>query len=125
MNWSETDICILLVVSMIQRERAVCVTNGRNTKVDALQSDHEEADSHMFVHTHHAMETFSPERVVLWSTDIHVAIMCPYHVFKCNIAALQDWSQPMSMIYSNAFSCKKSWKDFVRCSTSYSCIKWL
>ena len=34
------------------------------------------------------METFSPERVVLWSIDTDVAIMCPYHVFKCNIAEL-------------------------------------
>ena len=69
-------------------ERAVWITNGRHTEVDALQSDHEEANSRMFVHTDHAMETFSPERVVLWSIDNDVAIMCPHHVFKCNIAEL-------------------------------------
>ena len=42
----------------------------------------------MFVHIYHAMETFNPERVVLWSIDTDVAIMCPYHVFKCNISEL-------------------------------------
>ena len=58
---------------MIQREQSV--TSGRHTEVDALQCDHEEADSHMFVHIRHAMETFSSEKVVLWSIDTDVAIM--------------------------------------------------
>ena len=40
--------------------RAACVKNGKHTEVDAFQSDHEEADSHI----HHPMKTFSPERVV-------------------------------------------------------------
>ena len=84
----EQDRCLYLSGGFSDTERAVCVTNGRHTEVDALQSDHEEADSLMFVHIHHAMETFSPERVVLWSFDTDVAIMCPYHVFKCNIAEL-------------------------------------
>ena len=84
----EQDRYLYLSGGFSDTERAVCVTNGRHTEVDALQSDHEEADSLMFVHIHHAMETFSPERVVLWSIDTDVAIMCPYHVFKCNIAEL-------------------------------------
>ena len=42
----------------------------------------------MFVHIHHAIETFSPERVVLWSIDTDVAIICPHHVFRCKIAEL-------------------------------------
>ena len=84
----EQDRYLYLSGGFSDTERAVCVTNSRHTEVDALQSDHEEADSRMFVHIHHAMETFSPERVLLWSIDTVVATMCPYHVFKCNIAEL-------------------------------------
>ena len=82
----EQDRYLYLSGGFSDTERTVCVTNGRHTEVDAFQSDHEEADSGMFVHIHHAMETFSPERVVSLSIDTDVAIMCPYHVFKCNIA---------------------------------------
>ena len=84
----EQDRYLYLSGGFSDTKKAVCVTNGRHTEVDTLQSDHEEADSRMFVHIHHAMETFSPERVVLWSIDTDVAIICPYHVFKCNIAKL-------------------------------------
>ena len=35
--------------------------------IDALRSDHEEADSRMFVHVSHDMELYSPEGVVIWN----------------------------------------------------------
>ena len=78
----EQDRYLYLSGGFNDTERAVCVTNGRHTEVDAPQSDHEEADSGMFVHIHHAMETFSPERVMLWSIDTNVAIMCPYQCIQ-------------------------------------------
>ena len=78
----EQDRYLYLSGGFNDMERVVCVTNGRYTEVDAIQSDHEEADSGMLVHIHHAMETFSPERVVLWSTDTNVAIMCPYQCIQ-------------------------------------------
>ena len=91
----EQDRYLYLSGGFSDTKKAVCVTNGRHTEVDTLQSDHEEADSRMFVHIHHAMETFS-----------------------------QKESADVSDLFQ-AFSCKKSWQDFVCCSTSYSCIKWL
>ena len=59
----EQDRYLYLSGGFSDTKKAVCVTNGRHTTVDTLQSDHEEADSRMFVYIHHAMETFSPERV--------------------------------------------------------------
>ena len=35
--------------------------------IDALRSDHEEADSRMFVHVSHSMELYSPGGVVIWN----------------------------------------------------------
>ena len=35
--------------------------------IDAFRSDHEEADSRMFVHVSHAMELYSPGGVVIWN----------------------------------------------------------
>ena len=35
--------------------------------IDALRSDHEEADSRIFVHVSHAMELYSPGGVVIWN----------------------------------------------------------
>ena len=34
--------------------------------IDAMSSDHEEADSRMFVDVSHAMEFYSPGGVVIW-----------------------------------------------------------
>ena len=35
--------------------------------MDSLRSDHEEADSRMFVNVSHAMELYSPARVIIWN----------------------------------------------------------
>ena len=35
--------------------------------INALRSDHEEADSRMFPHVSHAMELCSPVGVVIWN----------------------------------------------------------
>ena len=35
--------------------------------IDSLRSDHEEADSRMFVHVSHAMELHSPGGVVIYN----------------------------------------------------------
>ena len=35
--------------------------------IDALRSDHEEADSRMFVHVSHTIQLHSPRGVVIWN----------------------------------------------------------
>ena len=35
--------------------------------IDALRSDHEEADSRMFAHVSHVMEFLSAGRLVIWN----------------------------------------------------------
>ena len=62
----EQDRHLYLSDGFNDKERAVCVTNGRQTETGALQS----------VHIHHAMETFSPERVVLWSILTPMLQLC-------------------------------------------------
>ena len=37
------------------------------SRIDALRSDHEEANSRMFEHVSHVMELYSPEGFVIWN----------------------------------------------------------
>ena len=57
------------------RKVVVC-TSTVVTEVPDLASDHEEADSRMFVHINHAFQTLQPNRVVLWSIDSDVEAIC-------------------------------------------------
>ncbi len=57
--------------------RAVVVHQGSVRPVAELESDHEEADSRMFLHINHAVEVLDIKRFVLWSIDSDVAAMCP------------------------------------------------
>ena len=45
--------------------------------VQCLESDHEEADSHMCVHIAHAAQTLHPSRMVVWSLDYDVLALRP------------------------------------------------
>ena len=48
-------------------------------------SDHEEADSRMFVHIAHTTQANNVKRVSLWSIDTDVAAMCPKYCLSCGI----------------------------------------
>jgi len=48
-------------------------------------SDHEEADSRMFVHIAHTTQANNVKRVLLWSIDTDVATMCPKYCLSCGI----------------------------------------
>ena len=62
------------------------VTCQGKIAIDALGSNHEETDSRMFSHIAYAMETYVPERIIVWSTDV-VAI-CPIVTLLLNIGEL-------------------------------------
>ena len=47
--------------------RRSCYIEHSQANIDALRSDHEEADSRMFPNVSHAMEIYSPGRVVIWN----------------------------------------------------------
>ena len=75
----------LPVVSMIGREQSVLQMAGTQKLMhfNLTMRKLTRACLYTFI-----MKAFSPERGVLWSTDTNVAIMCQYHVFRCNIAEL-------------------------------------
>ena len=66
-------------------KRAVKVEKNVSARVEALESDHEEADSRMFVHIDHAVKELSVKSVVLWSLDSDVAAICPRMVHLLDI----------------------------------------
>ena len=47
------------------RQIALQIMRHSQANIDALRSDHEEADSRMFAHVSHAMELYSPGRVII------------------------------------------------------------
>ena len=56
--------------------------------IDALRSDHEEADSRMFAHVHIAMDLYSPGRAIICSIDTDVAAICPRAMLLLDIKEL-------------------------------------
>ena len=64
------------------------VTCQGKLAIDALGSNHEEADSRMFSHTAYAMETYVPERIIVWSIDTDIAAICPRVTLLLNIGEL-------------------------------------
>ena len=54
-------------------QTALQIVRHSQGNIDALRSDHEEADLIMYAHVSHAMELYSPGRVIRWS----IAAICP------------------------------------------------
>ncbi len=67
--------------------RAVKVVLGGHSEVPELGSDHEEADSRMFIHIAHGRYKLGVNRVVLWCLDTDVAAMCPRY---CRLLGLRE-----------------------------------
>ena len=67
---------------------AMRVTCQGKIAIDALGSSHEQAYSRMFSHTVYAMETYVPERIIVWSIDTDVAAICPRVTLLLNIGKL-------------------------------------
>ncbi|KAK3698426.1 hypothetical protein QZH41_001193 [Actinostola sp. cb2023] len=59
--------------------RAVCVTNGRCEDVMTLKSDHEEADTRLFLHAKHAVDDHPSCRIVIQSPDTDVFLLGVTH----------------------------------------------
>ena len=64
---------------------AVKVEKNECTRVEALESDHEEADLRMVVHIDHAVKELDVRSVVPWSIDSDVAAICPRIVYLLGI----------------------------------------
>ena len=56
-------------------EKTVSVSHGRINYIEELRSDHEEADSRMFVHLKYAYNLNTVERYIIWSPDTDVAVL--------------------------------------------------
>ena len=56
--------------------------------VPELYSDHKEAHSRMFGHVEHAKQADSASRIIIWSIDTDVAVICPRIVKALNIEEL-------------------------------------
>ena len=69
------------------RESVISTRDSASMAFD-LSSDHEEADSRMFVHVKHAKVVDNAKRVIIWSIDTNVAIICPRTAKELNIQQL-------------------------------------
>ena len=67
---------------------ALQITRHSQVNIDALRSDHEEADLRMFAQVSHAMELYSPGRVIIWIIDTDIAAICPRAMLLLDIKEL-------------------------------------
>ncbi len=78
--------CILYLSGGFSDPRRVVVcTSNVVREVLELRSDHEEADSRIFVHVANAVHYLHPARIVIWSMDTDVLAMCPCYKILLNI----------------------------------------
>ena len=80
-------------------KRAVEVMLGHHRRVQGLESDHEEADSRMFLHINFARQTLGVQRILLWSNDTDVAMM---YLRYC-------WLLDIEELYLKVGTSKKRW----------------
>ena len=69
------------------RESIILTRDSASMAFD-LPSEHEEAESRIFVHVKHAKVVDNAKRVIIWSIDTDVAIICPRTVKELNIQQL-------------------------------------
>ena len=67
---------------------AMILTKESASLAPELYSDHEKADSRMFVHVEHAKQADGASRIIIWSIDTDVAVICPRIVKALNIEEL-------------------------------------
>jgi len=71
------EMTVFLCGGFRDPEKAVRVRQNTCEDVESLQSDHEEADSRMFMNIDYAVRELQVTSVVLWSLDSDVAAICP------------------------------------------------
>ena len=111
---------LLLAGGFEDMTRAVSVKFGTVT-VSELYSDHEEADTSIFLHLHHTVMNYGVGHVILlWSCDSDVAAMCPRYVHFLGIRELffKTDTRKKNKICANAYSSQKSWTRHVTCVAS-------
>ena len=69
------DYVLQLVGGFRDEEETVSVSQGRINYIEELRSDHEEADSRMFVHLKYAYNLNTVKRYIIWSRDTDVAVL--------------------------------------------------
>ena len=62
-----------------ESNKVVIVTEHGHSEVHELESDHEEADSQMFVHISHAKHKYGIDRTIIWSLDTDVAVLSVHY----------------------------------------------
>ena len=66
--------------SFTDGERVVEITRARPTEdIDALKSNHEEADTRMFLHAAYAVRDTPTSAIVIQSRDTDVLVLCVSH----------------------------------------------
>ena len=70
-----------LILSFLDGTASI-VTSEYITQVSSLTSDHEEADSKMFVFANYMLHNLSVQRFIISSPDTDVAVLCCFHYYK-------------------------------------------
>ena len=66
-------------------KKKLSVSQGRINYIEELRSDHEKADSRMFVHLKYAYNLNTVERYIIWSPDTDVAVLGVHFAEKCGL----------------------------------------
>ena len=67
-------------------ERAILISRGQQIVVEALNSNHEEADTRLLLHAKHA--SMNHQRIIIQSPDTDVAVLCTAHFELLNCQEL-------------------------------------
>ena len=91
------------------------------TDVEELESDHEEADSRMFIHTHYAAESENAGSAIFTSPDTDAAVLLFVSLFHAEFhrAVVSYWHWGKEKVHSDA---RHSGKTFRRNNSSVVCI---
>ena len=100
------------------------ITQHSQANIDALRSDHEDADLRMFGHVSQAMELYSPGRVIIWSIDMDVAAICPRAMLRLTLRSfILKLVQKKQERFDSYARCKfRNWAQHFTRTASCTCM---
>ena len=100
--------------------------NVRNT--ETLQSDHEKADSHMFIYARYLVTNNQVGRIITASPDTDILIIACFHFIKSFFSCSELWfktGNANNLRYVAVHDiCKKIWCYLMHVTPSCPCINW-
>ena len=87
-EWLKIRQTLILAGGYTGGKEVVKVNCNEQEVLQSYSCDHEEADSRIFFHVVGATQTYAPRRIIIWSIDTDVALMCPKAAHLRNLQQL-------------------------------------